>query len=139
MDEKIIKTINTTAESLNELQRSIDWVNKTKDSEDREFRLDAVAKRFEVSFEYTWKAFKGVAEWEGTSVPGPRAAIQAAHQYGWIDDVNQWAAFLEARNYGAHDYFGLSSEEYFKIASDYAEAAKKAVSQLQKKHSHIKP
>lgn len=130
MDEKLELIVKKAIGSINELQKTINWVDRSEDLEDRKHRVDAVAKRFEVSFEYVWKAFKEAAEWQGTDVPGPRPAIQAAAQYGWIDNVDLWAAFLEARNYGVHDYFGLSSEEYFKIAKDYALAAKKALEKI---------
>ena len=41
------------------------------------------------------------------------------------------ASILEARNYGVHDYQGLSSEEYLKVAMDYSLLAKQAIKNLE--------
>ena len=105
--------------SLRELLRAIEWLDADTQAPDRWARLDAVAKRFEVSFEYVWKYLKSALEWQGTETPGPRAAIQNAVSYGWIEDADSWASYLNARNAGVHDYFGLSSEEYAAIARRY--------------------
>jgi nucleotidyltransferase substrate binding protein (TIGR01987 family) len=112
---------------LGELKRALDHLDAQPEAPDRWSRLDAVAKRFEVSFEYVWKFLKAACEYQGTETPGPRPAITVSAAYGWIDDKEAWAGFLEARNAGVHDYFGLSSEEYAHIAADYYAAAVRTV------------
>jgi nucleotidyltransferase substrate binding protein (TIGR01987 family) len=120
-----IGVIRTSAlHSLDELQKAFDWLDHDPRAPDRWGRLDAVAKRFEASFEYFWKYLKTAVEWQGTEAPGPRPAIAAAHTYGWIEDPEAWAGYLEARNAGVHDYFGLSSEEYAAKARQYLAAAR---------------
>lgn len=116
--------------SLDRLTEVLTWLDSEPDSSDRWGRLDAVAKRFEVAFEYVWKALQAASEWEGTEAPGPRPAIQAAAQYGWLEDVEQWAEFVDARNRGVHDYFGLSSEEYATVARDFESAARQCIKSL---------
>jgi hypothetical protein len=83
-------------------------------------------------FEYVWKFLKTAGEYQGSEIPGPRPAILEAARYGWIKDREIWAGFLEARNAGIHDYFGLSSEEYAGIARNYYAAAVDSIKRIQK-------
>jgi nucleotidyltransferase substrate binding protein (TIGR01987 family) len=130
MDDARQRLRDSAATSLDELQKVLSWLDADPKAPDRWGRLDAVAKRFEVSFEYYWKFLKAAAEWQGTEAPGPRPAIAASHQYGWIEDPESWAGYLEARNAGVHDYFGLSSEDYAAKARAYLEAARKVLSRV---------
>jgi hypothetical protein len=50
------------ADSLQKLARSMQWLDADISAADRWARFDAVAKRFEVAFEYTWKAFKAALD-----------------------------------------------------------------------------
>ncbi len=122
----------TTVRSLEELNKVISYLDMDTTANDRWVRLDAVAKRFEVSFEYVWKFLKAAGEYQGSEIPGPRPAILEAAKYGWINDREIWAGFLEARNAGVHDYFGLSSEEYAGIARNFYTAAIECVGRIQR-------
>jgi len=130
MDETRQRIRTSASASLDELGKALSWLDHDPEAPDRWARLDAVAKRFEVSFEYFWKCLKSMAEWQGTEAPGPRPAITAAHQYGWIEDPESLAGYLEARNAGLHDYFGLSSEEYAATARAYLAAARTVLSRI---------
>lgn len=46
--------------------------------------------------------------------------------------MDSWAGFLEARNAGIDDYFGLSSEEYADIARDFHAAAIACLTRIQR-------
>jgi hypothetical protein len=122
----------TTIRSLNDLIKAIEYLDQDETAKDRWVRLDAVAKRFEVSFEYFWKFLKAAGEYQGSEVPGPRPAILEAARYGWIKNKEDRAGFLEARNAGVHDYFGLSSEEYASIARSYHTAAIECITRVQR-------
>jgi hypothetical protein len=87
---------------------------------------------FEVAFEYVWKFLKAAGEYQGSEVPGPRPAILEAARYGWIENKAIWAGFLEARNAGVHDYFGLSSEEYAAIARNFHAEAIACLAKIRK-------
>ncbi|HEX2960013.1 MAG TPA: nucleotidyltransferase substrate binding protein [Chitinispirillaceae bacterium] len=119
-----------TTHSLEELNKAINHLDLDTTAKDRWVRLDAVAKRFEVSFEYVWKFLKAAGEYQGSEIPGPRPSILEAARYGWIDNREIWAGFLEARNAGVHDYFGLSSEEYAGIARNFYAAAVECVKRI---------
>jgi nucleotidyltransferase substrate binding protein (TIGR01987 family) len=121
-----------TIRSLEELNRAMNYLDIDTAAKDRWVRLDAVAKRFEVTFEYVWKFLKAAGEYQGSEIPGPRPAILEAARYGWIENREIWAGFLEARNAGVHNYFGLSSEEYANIARNFYAAAVECVKRIQR-------
>ncbi len=122
----------TAIRSLDELNKALEYLDQDKTAHDRWVRLDAVAKRFEVSFEYLWRFLKAAGEFQGSEVPGPRPAILEAARYGWIENREGWAGFLEARNAGVHDYFGLSSEEYAGIARSFHSAALECITRIKR-------
>ncbi|HON10370.1 MAG TPA: hypothetical protein PLE24_05840 [Chitinispirillaceae bacterium] len=62
-DKDIDAYYQSSARSLDDLKKAIEYLDKDKDAEDRWVRLDAVAKRFEVSFEYFWKFLKAAGEY----------------------------------------------------------------------------
>ncbi|MBI2345328.1 MAG: nucleotidyltransferase substrate binding protein [Deltaproteobacteria bacterium] len=128
--ERLYQTIDAAKDALKALRDVVAWVEECTDLTERSRRIDAVAKRFEVAFEYGWKALQAAARWKGEEVYGPRDAIQAAHAHGWLADADQWAGFLEARNSGVHDYFGLGSEEYFAVARDFLPQAEAVISAI---------
>lgn len=131
MNEKRKKDVFDSAyASLDALLKSIEWLDAEPTALDRWGRLDAVAKRFEVSFEYVWKALKVALAKEGEEVYGPKDTIQKAGTYQWIQDIEDWIEFLQARNAGIHDYFGLSSEEYAEIARRFEKVARLTLSRL---------
>lgn len=122
--EKLDGAKRQASESLQRLEQTLQWLDADPQAKDRWGRLDATAKRFEVAFEYVWKALKAALEFQGEEVYGPRDSIALAASYQWIDDVEQWAEFLQARNAGVHDYFGLTPDEYAEIARRFLSSAK---------------
>lgn len=130
--------IEKAIESLDELRDAIAWTDGEASDGYRHFRLDAVAKRFEIAFEYVWKAFQDSARWQGTDAPGPRLAIQAAYTYKWIDDIDTWAGLLEARNIGVHDYAGLSADDYFEVAKRFESLARQAIGKIELQQREVK-
>ena len=75
-------------------------------------RFAALAKAFEVTFEYVWKHFKREADRAGLEVYSPRDAVKAAAQLRLIDDPVAWNEYLNARNLSVHDYVGMADAEY---------------------------
>ncbi len=116
--------------SLAQLKRALDYLEKDPKAHDRDILLDAVAKRFEMSFEYMWKALKAASEFQGTEAPGPRPAITNAITYGWIKNPEIWITFLEARNSGVHDYHDFDPESYAQIAREFLKESTAVVKRL---------
>ncbi|HMO19306.1 MAG TPA: nucleotidyltransferase substrate binding protein [Oligoflexia bacterium] len=71
----------------------------------------ALAKAFEISFEYLWKHFKQLGTAEGYEIYSPRDAIKAALSMKIIQNAEQWGEYLSHRNLSVHDYIGVDSKE----------------------------
>jgi nucleotidyltransferase substrate binding protein (TIGR01987 family) len=129
---KLLKSVERFENSLNDLGRSISWLETKSDIFDRWIGKDAVAKRYETSFEYFWKMLKIASVFQGTEAPGPRPAMQSAMQYGWIENLENFNEYLEARNQAVHDYFEISDEEYFQITIRFFADSKDSLEKIKK-------
>lgn len=81
--------------------------------------LAALAKTFETTFEYVWKAFKREADRAGLETYSPRDALKAAAQLKLIDDLELWNQFLNARNLSVHDYVGMDDREMSTLVQQF--------------------
>lgn len=79
----------------------------------------ALAKSFEVAFEYLWKYFKQIGSNEGYEIYSPRDAIKAALSMKIISDATLWENFLSHRNLSVHDYVGVDSKETPAIVKEF--------------------
>lgn len=82
-------------------------------------RHAALAKAFEITFEYVWKFFKREADQAGLEVYSPRDALKAAAQLNLISDLNLWNDFLNARNLSVHDYVKMDDAEFVGIIGKF--------------------
>ncbi|MBL0176739.1 MAG: nucleotidyltransferase substrate binding protein [Ignavibacteria bacterium] len=128
--ERVRYAVSRASMALNQLEKTLLWLDADPQSEERWGRLDATAKRFEIAFEYVWKALKLAIDYSGDEVFGPRDAINLAIIRGWIASPDTWAAFLQARNAGVHDYFGMEPEEYAAVAKDFLVDARVVLSRI---------
>lgn len=67
---------------------------------------DAAIKRFEYSFETTWKAAQRHLALQGTELASPKPVIRASFQAGLLDEAEAEAALklVDDRNLAAHTY-----------------------------------
>ena len=128
------KSLEATKKANSRLLEAIDTLKNesSKDKSKKEVLFDAVVKRFEVLFEYTWKMLKVASEYEGIEAPGPRPAIQEAVRFGWITDPEFWAEALDARNGSVHDYFGISEDKYLKVITRFNKEIESIIPRLEK-------
>lgn len=85
---------------------------------------DATIQRFEFTFELFWKLLQAILSENSIQAYGPKNAIREAGKMGILEDVEQWLAFLTARNLASHTY----NE---KLASEVYEEAKLFLDSLQ--------
>jgi len=114
---KLIKALET-------LGKAIDHINAIDDGE-KDLAFLSVAKAFEVAVEYAWRSLREMVEDEGLDAPSPKAAVREAARLGIIDNPESWIEYINARNAGVHDYFGMTNEEYVKIAKEFLLNVKK--------------
>lgn len=65
---------------------------------------DAAIKRFEFTFELSWKLMQEANEYLGKPSSGPKPSIRTAAEKEVIDNPEAWLEFLEARNLTSHTY-----------------------------------
>ena len=68
------------------------------------FIRDAVIKRFELTYEATWKLLQTLMRDQGSEVNSPRQAFKAAFKLGWIKDELIWDQIIRERNLAVHTY-----------------------------------
>jgi nucleotidyltransferase substrate binding protein (TIGR01987 family) len=66
--------------------------------------LDLAVKRFEFTFEMSWKAMKRGLAFLGLECKSPRGCIQEAFAQGLIHDEAIWLNMIEMRNLSSHNY-----------------------------------
>ena len=84
-----------------------------------DYMRDSIIKRFEYTFELSWKAIRIAADFMGATCNSPREAIRAAFKLNWIEDPDAWFAALEGRNNSSHTYNTDLAEEVYEIAKSF--------------------
>lgn len=93
--------------ALNFLQDMVEFSNTTDVKLEKldEAIRDSIIKKFEYTFELTWKTLKAYLEDEGyEEIASPKRTLKQAFEIGIIKDEEVWANMLEARNSTAHTY-----------------------------------
>jgi len=66
--------------------------------------LDLVTKRFEFTYEMSWKAIKRYLDFVGIGCINPRSCFKAAFAQDLISDESIWLDMIEMRNLSSHIY-----------------------------------
>lgn len=93
--------------ALNSLQDMVEFSNTADVKLEKldEAIRDSIIKKFEYTFELTWKTLKAYLEEEGyEEIASPKRTLKQAFEIGIIKDEEVWANMLEARNSTAHTY-----------------------------------
>lgn len=79
-----------------------------------DYRLDAVIKRFEFTYEFSWKLLKLLLEYKGIEAKSPRDCFKEAFAIGLIHDGTSWIDMLNDRNLTTHTYKEADAREICK-------------------------
>ena len=66
--------------------------------------LDILVKRFEFTFEMSWKTIKRFLSFNGIECANPRSCFKEAFQQKLIEDESLWLDMIEQRNLSSHEY-----------------------------------
>jgi nucleotidyltransferase substrate binding protein (TIGR01987 family) len=80
---------------------------------------DAAVKRFEFTFELSWKAIQRFLEGEGTPCNSPKNCFKEAYKFGLVPDSPLWIRMIEDRNLTVHTYNESVAEEIYGRLSSY--------------------
>ncbi len=75
---------------------------KTPIEDDRD--RAGIIQAFEYTFELCWKTLQAVAQIEAISASGPKHALKAGFELGYVEDEDAWLAILDDRNLTTHTY-----------------------------------
>lgn len=68
------------------------------------FVRDASIKRFELTFELSWKLLKTFLDDQGLLCNSPKSCLQQAFSFGLIKDNPLWVDMVNDRNSSVHSY-----------------------------------
>lgn len=109
-------------QQLKKAIKNLEQIVKIKNVDDVLF--DAICKRFEVCFEYTWKYLKCRADAAGQEVYSPKDALREGLKLKLIDDLDLWMKFLHERNLSVHNYYSGDPEETLKVIRSFLSQVK---------------
>jgi len=66
--------------------------------------LDLIVKRFEFTYEMSWKALKRYLDFLGIEAKSPRGVFKEAYAQGILKDERIWLDMVEQRNISSHIY-----------------------------------
>lgn len=92
--------------------------------------LDVAVKRFEFTFEMSWKACKRALDYLGYSCKSPRECLKEAFTHKMITEESVWLEMLEQRNLSAHIYDELSIDEIKNDLRNYLKSFKELIDNL---------
>lgn len=99
--------------SLNALKEAFDRLKTRKDEVDYKINRDSCIQRFEFCIELAWRIS---VKHLGLNVSAPKPAIRELARAGLINNVEDWFAFLEARNKSSHTYDENIAKEVLEYA-----------------------
>jgi nucleotidyltransferase substrate binding protein (TIGR01987 family) len=90
--------------ALDRFISSIEREDEIKNEGFGDIYLDLTVKRFEFTYEMSWKALKRYLDFVGMDVKNPRATFKEAYLQEIIDEENIWLDMIEQRNLSSHIY-----------------------------------
>lgn len=93
--------------------------------------LDLIVKRFEFTYEMSWKALKRYLEFLGFEIKNPRQTFKEGYSQQIIEDENIWLDMIEQRNLSSHIYDELEIGEILNKKENYLNAFQKLKIQLE--------
>jgi nucleotidyltransferase substrate binding protein (TIGR01987 family) len=103
---------------------------------ENEFVRDAIVKRFEFTYELSWKLMRRHLAWAALeAAPETRKdLIRAAARAGLVDDPEAWFTFNEARNLTAHAYSEANAKTVIAAAQRLLPAAEALLAARRRHH-----
>jgi nucleotidyltransferase substrate binding protein (TIGR01987 family) len=106
MRERLKRTFSDFEKSFQNLKVAVE--NATDDLD-----IDGAIKRFELTYELSWKVIKLYLEDLGIICKSPRECFKQAKVNGLIDNEELWMEMIETRNRLVHEYSAEFSREIF--------------------------
>lgn len=110
------------SQALDRFIKVVDTEKKFKEDGFEDVYLDLVVKRFEFTYEMSWKALKRFLSFLGIEATNPRNVFKEAYAQSIISDETIWLDMIEQRNLSSHVYDELEISEILDKKENYKEA-----------------
>lgn len=114
------------SKALERFASAVDRRKEFYEKGDDDIYLDLAVKRFEFTFEMSWKAIKRYLDFTGIGCVSPRSCYKEAFAQELITEEAVWLDMIEMRNLTSHTY----NEDEIKEIIDKLDAYKKAFTNL---------
>ncbi len=95
--------------------------------------LDLVVKRFEFTYEMSWKTIKRYLDFIGIVCNNPRSCFKEAFSQELISDENIWIDMIEKRNLSSHIYDEDEISDILEKVVDYKNVFKQLMENIKKR------
>jgi nucleotidyltransferase substrate binding protein (TIGR01987 family) len=127
-------------DGLYNFQKAFEKFAKAVDGKDEYYQqgfgdiyLDLIVKRFEFTYEMSWKAIKRYLDYIGLGCTGPRMCFKEALTQQVIENEDIWIDMIEQRNLSSHIYDEDEIKEILEKIVDYKEAFKGLLLRLEER------
>ena len=120
---------------VNALEKYGSAVNRYEEFKSEGFEdvyLDLIVKRFEFTYEMSWKALKRYLEFLGFEVKNPRQTFKEGYAQQILDDEGIWLDMIEQSNLSSHIYDELEISEILDKKENYLKAFQKLKIELER-------
>ncbi len=118
--ENLVKNLNKANQRLKEaVKESPTRMNK-----------DATIKRFEFTFELSWKAVQTYVREQGLDYKSPKGCLREAGRLELIEELEKWFEFLDNRNLISHIYNQRTADKVYKKILKFPEEVDKLLKKL---------
>lgn len=118
---------------LESLQNSIQRLSEILDQEVTVANRDSAIKRFELTYELTWKCLKNYLNDQGIIVKTPREAFSESFKLGLIQDEPIWLEMIKIRNLTVHTYDEATAIDVYNSLDAYLKKYQELYSMLESK------
>lgn len=102
-----------TSEIFKSFAQSLDRFSEILRKRKTVANRDSAIKRFELTFELSWKALKEYLAYKGIVCRSPRDCLQEAFKVGLISDNPLWLQMIDDRNEAVHTYNERFAEKIY--------------------------
>ena len=120
------------ASQLEDLQKSAQRLQEALQEQKDDIVRDAVIKRFEFTFELTWKTLQTTLQEEGMDFVGVKTVFRNAAKIGLIHTPEVWFTYLEARNLTTHSYDLEVAEKVYTTAREFSASVEELLTNLKR-------
>ncbi len=100
--------------------------------------LDILVKRFEFTYEMSWKAIKRYLSYLGIEVGNPRACFKEAYHQGLLSEEEIWLRMIEQRNLSAHEYNEQEIARLIDLAKTFLGAFQALANTLEARYKELR-